>query len=92
MVEGNSGRFGEKQDVVEIFCDSSSALALTKHQIFHERSKHIDVKLHFVRDEMQKWEIKMLKVSTDHNAADMLTKALPAQKFKYCLELVGLQE
>lgn len=91
MVERYSGRFWWKARC----CgdrDSSTALALTKHPIFHERSKHIDVKLHFVRDEIQKGEIKMLKVSTDHTAADMLTKALPAQNFKYCLELVGLWE
>ena len=86
------GDFGERQEVVDIFCDSSSALSLAKHQVFHERSKHIDVRMHFVRDEVQKGEVRMVKVSTNHNAADMLTKPLPAKKFKYCLEMVGLQE
>ncbi|XP_047939204.1 secreted RxLR effector protein 161-like [Salvia hispanica] len=82
--------FGEKQSTLDIFCDSSSALALTKHQVFHERSKQIDAKLHL--DEVQKGEVRMLKISTDHNAADMLTKPLPTVKFKYCQELVGLRE
>ncbi|XP_042019082.1 secreted RxLR effector protein 161-like [Salvia splendens] len=84
--------FGEKQDTVEINCDSSSALCLAKHQVFHERSKHIDVRMHFIRDEIQRGEVKMVKISTEHNAADMLTKPLPAMKFKYCLGLVGLVE
>lgn len=58
--------------------------------MFHERSKHIDVRLHFIKDEVNKGVIKMKKVSTEENAADMLTKALPTAKFKHCLELVGL--
>lgn len=78
------------QDVVVVRCDSQSALYLMKHQTFHERSKHIDVRLHFIREIVEKGEIKMEKVSTEENAADMLTKALPSSKFVHCLELVGL--
>ena len=82
--------FGIKQGSVSVKCDSNSAICLTKHQTFHERSKHIDVRLHFIRDEVEKKNVKIEKVSTDHNAADMLTKALPKSKFNYCLDLVGL--
>ncbi|XP_042051274.1 secreted RxLR effector protein 161-like [Salvia splendens] len=84
--------FGERQETVDIFCDNNSALSLAKHQVFHEMSNHVDVRMRFVRYEVQNGEIRMVKVSTDHNAADMLTKSLPAVKFKYCLGLVGLQE
>ncbi|KAL1546622.1 secreted RxLR effector protein 161-like protein [Salvia divinorum] len=82
--------FGVKQEVVEIRCDSNNAICLSKHQVFHERSKHIDVRMHFIRDEVQNGRIRVEKVSTDHNAADMLTKPLPASKFRYCLDLVGM--
>ncbi|XP_057806168.1 secreted RxLR effector protein 161-like [Salvia miltiorrhiza] len=60
------------------------------HQTFHERSKHISVKLHFVRDIVEKGDVRMEKVSTDDNASDILTKAVPVAKFEYCLELVKL--
>ena len=63
-----------------------------KHQVFHERSKHIDVRMHFIRDEIQKGEVGVVKISIEHNAADMLTKSLPDMKFSYCMELVGLAE
>ena len=84
--------FGEVQTTVCINCDSNSALCLAKHQVFHERSKHIDVRMHFIRDEIQKGKVAVVKISTDHNAADMMTKPLPALKFRYCQELVGLSE
>ena len=44
------------------------------------------------RDEVEKREIRVAKISTEHNPADMLTKPLPATKFKYCLELVKMVE
>ncbi|XP_042042950.1 secreted RxLR effector protein 161-like [Salvia splendens] len=91
-VKGILEDFGEKQDTVYINCDSSSALCLAKHQVFHERSKHIDVRMHFIRDEIQRGEVGVVKISTEHNAADMLTKSFPAMKFRYCMELVGLVE
>ncbi|XP_042043367.1 secreted RxLR effector protein 161-like [Salvia splendens] len=48
------GILGVVQEAVTILCDSNSAISLAKHQTFHERSKHIDIKLHFVRDEISK--------------------------------------
>lgn len=84
--------FGVHLKCVQIECDSNSAIYLAKHQTFHERSKHIDVRRHFIRDEVQNGRVKVVKVSTEDNAADMLTKALPATKFRYCLELVDLVE
>ncbi|XP_042012823.1 putative two-component response regulator ARR21 [Salvia splendens] len=73
-LKGILGDFGVKQDSVEIKCDSASAICLTKHQTFHERSKHVDVRLHFIRDEVNKGAVRLTKVSTDDNASDMLTK------------------
>ena len=82
--------FDIQQDGVEILCDSNSTICLAKHQMFHERSKHVDVRRHFIRDEVKKGMIKVVKVPTEENASDMLTKALPVSKFKYCLDLVDV--
>ncbi|KAL1565166.1 secreted RxLR effector protein 161-like protein [Salvia divinorum] len=82
--------FGIDQKAVEIKCDSASAICLTKHQTFHVRSKHVDIRLHFIRDEVNKGSVRVSKVSTDDNASDMLTKAIPSSKLKYCLELINL--
>lgn len=81
---------GIHQEGFKVHCDNQSAIHLIKHQVFHERSKHIDVKLHFVRDIINKGLVKVVKISIEDNPADMLTKALPTAKFKLCLDLVNV--
>ncbi|KAL7150071.1 hypothetical protein ABFS83_05G083800 [Erythranthe nasuta] len=80
---------GIEQKNVYVYCDNQSAIHLKKHQVFHERSKHIDVRLNFVRNIVFKGRVKVEKVHTDDNAADMLTKSLPVSKVKYCMDLVS---
>ena len=89
------GLFGEltlQQGVTTIFCDSQSAIHLTKDQMYHERTKHIDVKYHFIRDVIADKKVLVQKINTKDNPADMFTKALPVYKFKQCLDLIGLSE
>ena len=58
--------------------------------MFHERTKHIDIRYHFVRDLIAQGDIAVSKISTHDNPADMMTKTLPTSKFYHCLELVGV--
>ncbi|XP_057779777.1 secreted RxLR effector protein 161-like [Salvia miltiorrhiza] len=87
-LKGILNEFGIRQESVEIRCDSQSAIHLVKHQVFHERSKHIDVRYHFIRDVVAEEKVKVAKVGTEDNASDMLTKALHSSKFLHCLDLV----
>lgn len=57
-------------------------LHLVKKQVFHERTKHIDVQYHFTRDIIQKGSVKVAKVCTKGNDADMLTNSLPAENLR----------
>ena len=75
--------FEHKQ--VTVHCDSQSAICLSKNQIHHEKTKHIDLKLHFVRLEVSKGVVKLVKIYTDDNLADILTKSLPNAKFEFCV-------
>ena len=75
------------QGVTTVFCNSQDAIHLTKHQMYHERTKYIDVRYHFIREIKV---IKVKKISTANNPADM-TKPVPSRKFEYCLELLGVQ-
>jgi hypothetical protein len=57
---------------ITLFSDSQSAIYLTKDQMFHARTKHIEIKYHYVRDEIEKGKLKVCKISTQNNPADML--------------------
>jgi len=74
---------GLHQGVTTVFCDRQSAIHLTKYQIYHERTKHIDVKYRFIREIEV---IKIKKIST----ADMMTKLVPSLKFEHCLDLLSV--
>ncbi|KAH9679839.1 hypothetical protein KPL71_026297 [Citrus sinensis] len=89
-LSGLVSEFGLKQESVCIGCDSSSAIQLSENPKYHERTKHIDVRLHFVRDEIANGVVNVTKVPTQTNPADILTKAVPAVKFRNSLNLIGV--
>jgi hypothetical protein len=70
---------------VELRVDSQSALALAKNLVFHEQSKHIGVRYHFIRDWLAEESIKAWYINTKDQLADLLTKPLGRIKFlKLC--------
>lgn len=73
-----------------VFCDSQSAIYLSNDSMFHDRSKHISVKYHFIRNVIEDGDLTVKKVDSKDNPADILTKCLPMAKFKYCLDLVDI--
>jgi len=83
---------GKKVDVVELKVDSRSALALAKNPIFHERSKHIRIKYHFIRDCLEDGSIKASHIATTDQLANILTKSLGKSKFQEMRERIGLQQ
>ncbi|KAL5557135.1 hypothetical protein UlMin_039371 [Ulmus minor] len=88
-LKGLVGELGCVHDKVEVFCDNQSSIHLTKNQMFHERTKHIDIKLHFIRDVVSRGIVTVEKIHTDENPADMLTKPVTGDKFKLCLNLLS---
>ncbi|KAH9687883.1 Integrase catalytic domain-containing protein [Citrus sinensis] len=89
-LQGLMRELGVKKKTVTVYCDSSSALHLCRNPAHHERTKHIDIKFHFIRNEVSKGAVKMSKVHTYENPADMLTKVVTTAKFKVCLSLASL--
>ncbi|KAL2512989.1 Retrovirus-related Pol polyprotein from transposon TNT 1-94 [Abeliophyllum distichum] len=84
-LKGLLSKLNIMNNVVNIYTDSQSALMLCENPIYHERSKHIEVKYHFVREQLSTGEINILKIGTADNLADMGTKILPVSKFNICL-------
>ena len=67
---------------VVLYCDNQGALALASNPIQHQRSKHIDIKYHFVRSEVQKGVVNLKYVPSEENIVDVFTKPLTGAKFK----------
>ena len=67
---------GLYQDVITVFCERQNVIHLMKHQMYHERTKHIDVMYHFIREIKV---IKVMKIDTANNPADIMTKPVHSQ-------------
>lgn len=76
------GALGIKLEVpIFVFGDNTAAIALAKNPVFHQRSKHIDIKHHFLRDHVKAGTVKLAYVDTKENVADVLTKLTAAPVF-----------
>ena len=63
---------------------------MAKNPVFHSKSKHIEVRYHVIRDVLAGKRIELVKVHTDDNPADALTKSLVSERFAHCIELMGV--
>ena len=68
---------------LEIRCDNTSAINVSKNLVHHSRTKHIDVRHHFLRDHVEKGNIKLTHVRTEDQIADIFTKPLMCDTFEY---------
>ena len=84
--------FGHVLDTTMIYCDNQSGIRLSKNLVFHDHSKHIDIKYHFIWDMVQRGAIKLRHIGTDDQVADILTKPLGKVKFLTFRERLGVVE
>jgi hypothetical protein len=73
---------GRDAEAVELRVDSKSALALAKNPVFHEHSKHIRVRYHFIRSCLEEGSVRANYINTQDQLVDFLTKSLGRVKFQ----------
>lgn len=81
---------GIKGETPMLHCDSQSAIQLARNPVFHSKTKHVDVKYHFIREMLEDKQLELVKVHTTDNPADLLTKGLPGESFAHCRTLLGI--
>lgn len=79
-----------QRDETLFYMDNMSAIRLVKNPEFHRRTKHIDVRYHFIREKFNDDLFKLEHISTDEMIADIFTKALPKIRFEYLRTLMGI--
>ena len=82
--------FGTTISATTLFSDNQAAIALTRDHQYHARTKHIDVRYHFIRWVIEQGSLRIIYCPTDDMVADTLTKALPAAKVKHFAAGLGL--
>ncbi|KAI3810826.1 hypothetical protein L1987_20448 [Smallanthus sonchifolius] len=73
-----------------IHIDNKSAISITNNLVQHSKTKHIDIRYHFIRDQAEKKRIILTKVHTNEQYADLFTKAFVEARFKYLVEYIGM--
>ncbi|KAE8721174.1 hypothetical protein F3Y22_tig00016637pilonHSYRG00095 [Hibiscus syriacus] len=72
--------------------DNKSAIELAKNPVNHERSKHIDVRFHFIRDHVKEGSVELVHVASQDQVADIFTKPLPKVLLDKCKKMIGMMD
>nr|GEU35969.1 retrovirus-related Pol polyprotein from transposon TNT 1-94 [Tanacetum cinerariifolium] len=83
--------YGFNYNKIPLYCDSQSAIAISCNLVQHSRTKHIHTRYHFIKEHVENGIIELHFVRTEYQLADMFTKALPEDRFKYLVRRIGMR-
>nr|GFB70414.1 retrovirus-related Pol polyprotein from transposon TNT 1-94 [Tanacetum cinerariifolium] len=83
--------YGFYFDKIPIFCDSKAAIAISCYPVQHSRTKHIDVRYHFIKEKVEKGIVELFFVETEYQLADLFTRALLVERFLYLVKRLGMR-
>jgi hypothetical protein len=85
-----SGLFGLGLEATCIWCDNQSCMKLSENPVFHDRSKHIEIRYYYIRDMVQRGAVRLQFVTTEDQVAYVFTKLLSRTKFEYFRDKLGV--
>ncbi|GJZ26468.1 retrovirus-related pol polyprotein from transposon TNT 1-94 [Tanacetum coccineum] len=80
--------YGYKYNRIPMYCDSKSAIAISCNLVQHSKTKHIDIRYHFIKEHVERGTVEIYFVRTTYQLADLFTKALPKERFKYLVHRI----
>ncbi|GJS44297.1 hypothetical protein Tco_0569340 [Tanacetum coccineum] len=75
---------------IPVYCDSKSAIAISCNPVQHSKTKHIDIRYHFIKEHVKRGTVEIYFVGTEYQPADLFTKALPKERFEYLVHRIVL--
>ncbi|GJW11690.1 retrovirus-related pol polyprotein from transposon TNT 1-94 [Tanacetum coccineum] len=82
--------YGYKYNRIPMYCDSKSAIAISCNPVQHSKTKHIDIRYHFIKEHVEKGTVEIYFVGTEYQLADLFTKALPKERFEYLVHRIAM--
>nr|GEZ90488.1 retrovirus-related Pol polyprotein from transposon TNT 1-94 [Tanacetum cinerariifolium] len=76
---------------IPMYCDNKSAIALCCNNVQHSRSKHIDIRYHFIKEQVENGVIKLYFINTEYQLADLFTKALGRDRIEFLINKLGMR-
>ncbi|GKD03879.1 hypothetical protein Tco_1178853 [Tanacetum coccineum] len=83
--------YGFAFNKIPLYCDNKSAITFCSNNIQHSRSKHIDIRHHFIREQVENGVVELYFMETDYQLADIFTKVLPRERFEFILPRLGMK-
>nr|GFB85603.1 retrovirus-related Pol polyprotein from transposon TNT 1-94 [Tanacetum cinerariifolium] len=83
--------YGLGVNKVPMYCDNKSAIALCCNNVQHSRSKHIDIRYHFIKEQVENGVIEPYFVNTEYQLADLFTKALGRDRIEFLINKLGMR-
>ena len=74
-----------------LYSDNQSVIHLAKNSTFHSKTKHIQLKYHFIQSVLEDGQLKLEKIHTSKNPVDMIAKVVTREKLRFCSVSIGLQ-
>ncbi|GJV96214.1 retrovirus-related pol polyprotein from transposon TNT 1-94 [Tanacetum coccineum] len=76
---------------IPMYCDNKSAIALCCNNVQHSRSKHIDIRYHFIKEQVENGVVELYFVRTEYQLADIFTKALCRERIEFLIDMLGMR-
>ncbi|GKA40937.1 retrovirus-related pol polyprotein from transposon TNT 1-94 [Tanacetum coccineum] len=83
--------YGYKYNRIPMYCDSKSVIAISCNLVQHSRTKHIDIRYHFIKEHVEKGTVELYFSRTEYQLADLFTKALFKEHFEYFYHRIGMR-
>ncbi|GJZ59358.1 retrovirus-related pol polyprotein from transposon TNT 1-94 [Tanacetum coccineum] len=83
--------YGFQFNKIPLYCDNKSAISLCCNNVQHSRAKHIDVRYHFIKEQVENGIVELYFVRTKYQLADIFTKPLPRDRFNFLIEKLGMR-